>query len=93
VFGDSDDIIRFYSKPMQVKTKKVLTNGGGTVTAAAAGPTAIVTVGGGTSASAITSGLALIGGGTMLGGIAVVSLGSVGIFFMSRWVYRKLLRT
>lgn len=77
---------------METKTKNGVANTGAAVTTSATAPGAVVIAGGGMSASAITSGLALLGGGSMLVGIGVIAVGSVGVFYGSRWLYRKFLK-
>lgn len=78
---------------MNEKTKKAIENGSGTLTGAACGPGAIVTLAGGaTDAAAMTGALATLGGGSMLVGFGVVAALGVGGYLACKWVVRKLMR-
>ena len=73
-------------------TKNTIRNVCGGVSTTATGPALVIAIAeGATSASAITTSLAVIGFGSMLGGIAVIGAVSVGVFFGVKWTMRRVL--
>jgi hypothetical protein len=85
-------IMREVEGNLKEKTKKTLAGGAGGLAGAASVPTAVVIAAeGATSASALTTALASIGG-SMLGGFTVLGVIAVIVGGSIYWLVRRLLK-